>query len=1098
MTFLLALVFASVVVAPAPVPSPKAAPPKPAPPPVFAGTVLGPDAKPVADAVVVAMAAGEFNDPPIVTRTAADGTFRVTARRRGAHTIRVEARGLAAQTIERAATPLRVTLARGGTIEGTVRDASTGAPVAGARVEAREDGARAPSSWDPALGIVTTQTDAGGAFRLDGLARGRHTVTASSRAAGRASQSGVALGQRVALLTVAGASIAGRVLAPDGKPVAGATVRAEADIGREAASDPSGRFEIDGLVSGSYRLIARHKDWAVTVVSGIRVERMGETAADVILAPPSRVTGRLVDANESAVAGTIALQEIDGLPVPRALGILMRAEAGADGRFVLDHVPPGSHALAVNGRGMTARRVPIDVGGRQAAVDLGDVVLEAGPQIKGRVRDKAGAPVADATLRAMPEGPRVPGASMPLEGRTDADGRFVLGGATSAAYRLIVQAPAFAPYLQSVDAPGEVDIVLEAAGSIAGSVVDGAGRPVEAFEVTAQPAGAREGAMRLGPRDRAVIDEGGRFTLDGVNAGTYVVTISAADLGRGVVSDVKVGSGALTDVGRVRLSPGGTIRGTVVDSSGAAVVAATVEARGPEGMFTVSDDFRETSTDAAGAFQLRGVAPGRLVVMAHHPDYADGRSAPVDVDAARPAETTIVMSRGGRVEGVVRRRGAGPAAEVVINVRSLEEPASFAMSPGVLPGPDGAFVVDRVPPGRVGVSLMASQRTAGGTPGTFKEAVVREGETTRVDFLLRDILVSGKVTRGGAPLANVRLIARSMGSGTMYGMAGAIPAPASGPQRMMAVTREDGSYEMIVGDPGQVTIRAQAVAGRQAYPIRMVEIADADTQTVDLDFPAGGISGIVVDEQTDAPIARASVFSQPAKPGGPGGGMATSAADGRFAIDADAGEFVVRARAEGYAADSVTVTVSDSPASDVRIRLSRGAPLRGKVLDARGRPAAGVAVLARPDDEVGGTVSADSSADGMFEFSALKPGTYTLAAGSGLAGFGMLSGVAPGTEGVLLRLSPGGRIRVTAKTPAGVPVERAYVSVRSVNGQRLEMFNGGESTAADGTATLDVPAGMIELEAQTLKGSGRGQAQVAVGGLGAVHITITETPATAP
>jgi protocatechuate 3,4-dioxygenase beta subunit len=1087
-------------------PTPRApAPPRPAPPPpIFAGVVVGPAAKPVADAVVVLMAPSEFQDPPIIVRTAADGVFRVQAKRRGAHAIRVEARGLAAQTIEKASpgSAIRVTLAPGGTIEGTVRDASTGTPVAGARVEAREE-TRLPMPWDASLGIVTTQTDARGAFKLEGLARGRHTVTASSRGAGRASQSGVALGQRVALLTVAGASIHGRVLAPDGKPVAGATLRAEGDTGFAAGqagvSDAAGRYDLGGLVAGSYRVTAHHKDWAAAAVSGIRVERLGDAEADVTLSPPFRITGRLVDGSEGPVSGTIAVQEIDGQPVWRSLSTLLRAEAGADGRFAIERVPPGSHALAVNGRGMTARRVPIDVGGREPVVDLGDVVLEAGPQIKGRVRDKAGAPVVDATVRAMPEGRRMPGVNMPLEGRTDGEGRFVLGGATSGTYRVIAQAPGYAAALSpALDAPGEVDLVLEAAGGIAGAVVDPEGRPVDTFEVIAQPPGAREGAMmRMGPRARAVIDEGGRFTLDDVSAGTYVVTIAAGDLGRGVVSDVKVASGAVTDVGRVRLSAGGIVRGTVVDGSGAAVVGATVDARRSDRMFT-ADDFRQVSTDAAGAFQLRGIAPGRVVVMAHHPDFAEGRSAPIDVDPARPSQATVVMTRGGRVEGVVRRRGAGPA-DLVISVHSQEEPASFSMSPGVTPGPDGSYALDRVPPGEVGVSLMAGQRTPGGTPAIFKQAVVREGETTRVDFVLRDILLTGKVTRGGTPLANVRLTARSQTSGAVYGMmGGAIPAPTSGPQRMTAVTREDGSYEMIVGDSGRLMIRADAVGGRQSYPTRTVEIADADAQTVDIDFPTGGLSGIVVDEQTDAPVAGAFVVGQPAKAGGPNGGAATTSADGRFSIDTDAGEFLLRVRAEGYASDSVTVSVTEGRANDVRIRLSRGAPLRGKVVDARGRPAPGLGVMARPDDDAGGAAGADSAADGRFEFAALKPGMYTLTAGSGLVGFALQAGVSPGAEEVVLRLTPGGRLRVTVKTPDGAPVDHAFVSVRSVNGTRFALFSAAERTAADGTATLDVPAGAVEVEAETGRGSGRGQAQVAAGGLGAVEVTVTEAPATAP
>jgi protocatechuate 3,4-dioxygenase beta subunit len=232
----------------------------------------------------------------------------------------------------------------------------------------------------------------------------------------------------------------------------------------------------------------------------------------------------------------------------------------------------------VTGHGVTPRRLTIDVSARQPALDLGDVVLEAGLQIRGRVRDKAGAPVVDAALRAYAEGgPRVSGGATPLEGRTDTDGAFVLGGATASGYRLMVQATGYAPFSQPVDAPSEgVEIVLDAAGGIAGLVVDDAGRPVETFEVSAQPAGGREAAMRLMPRGRAVTSEGGRFTLEDVAPGTYVVEAVARDLGRGVLSNVKVAAGAIADVGRIRLSAGGTIRGSVVDPTGTPVAAATV------------------------------------------------------------------------------------------------------------------------------------------------------------------------------------------------------------------------------------------------------------------------------------------------------------------------------------------------------------------------------------------------------------------------------------------------------------------------------------------------------------------------------------------
>ena len=354
--------------------------------------MIGPDAKPVPDAVVV-VTSDDFSNPPLMARTGTDGRFTVQPRRRGPHTVRVEARGLAAQTIEKAVpgVPLRVTLAKGGSIDGIVRDGATGQPEANARVEAREEATGATPLWAPGVGVVVARTDAKGLFKLEGLARGRHSITASSRTAGRATRSGV------------------------------------------------------------------------------------------------------------------------------------------------------------------PRRLPIDVGARQKVLDVGDVVLETGAQIRGRVRDKAAAPIADATVRGFVDGLQGRGLP-PLEARTEADGTFVMGGATASAYRLMVQGTGFAPLHQPVDAPSEgVELVLDAAGSIAGLVVDGAGRPVDAFNVMAQPSDGRD-RFGANPRWRSFVSEDGRFTLDGVAPGTYAVEVSARDLGQQVVSDVAVAAGG---VPRSRPDPAG-------------------------------------------------------------------------------------------------------------------------------------------------------------------------------------------------------------------------------------------------------------------------------------------------------------------------------------------------------------------------------------------------------------------------------------------------------------------------------------------------------------------------------------------------------------
>ena len=75
----------------------------------------------------------------MTARTDSAGRFRIAVKSASTHLVRVEALGLAARTLPRVrpGESLRIALDKGGSIEGIVRDGTTGAPAAGITVEAR-------------------------------------------------------------------------------------------------------------------------------------------------------------------------------------------------------------------------------------------------------------------------------------------------------------------------------------------------------------------------------------------------------------------------------------------------------------------------------------------------------------------------------------------------------------------------------------------------------------------------------------------------------------------------------------------------------------------------------------------------------------------------------------------------------------------------------------------------------------------------------------------------------------------------------------------------------------------------------------------------
>jgi hypothetical protein len=205
------------------------------------------------------------------------------------------------------------------------------------------------------------------------------------------------------------------------------------------------------------------------------------------------------------------------------------------------------------------------------------------------------------------------------------------------------------------------------------------------------------------------------------------------------------------------------------------------------------------------------------------------------------------------------------------------------------------------------------------------------------------------VTRSGAPGSGLRIDA-SGSKGTMFfgGMPqGAPPAPTTGPQRMTATTREDGSFEMLVDEPGQYGLNAMTTDGRVRLPTRTVEVPDTDAYTVELSFDGAPLGGIVVDQETEAPVPYANVSARPKEQQkGFTGGLAGP--DGRFQLEVEPGEYSVGASARdgGYGSTEQKVTVGEGGLADVKLALPKGLAISGKVTDATGRPAAGASVRA--------------------------------------------------------------------------------------------------------------------------------------------------------
>ena len=318
-----------------------------------------------------------------------------------------------------------------------------------------------------------------------------------------------------------------------------------------------------------------------------------------------------------------------------------------------------------------------------------------------------------------------------------------------------------------------------------------------------------------------------------------------------------------------------------------------------------------------------------------------------------------------------------------------------------------------------------------------------------------------------------------------------VAAPPVGPQRMTAVTADDGGYELIVDEPGTIRVMVDTADGRVRYPARTADVPDADAYTLELAYSLATVTGVVVDKDTEKPLAQARVFAGRTKPdpsAATGSSSAQAGEDGRFQIELEPGDYLFEASAPDYGMSDAEIKVGSDGASDLKFSLSRGLVISGKVVDVRGGGVGGLEVTATDTEHAphGDRGYAQTLPDGTFRMGGLRDAAYRLVARSELGAFATRSRVTPSDKDVVLTLHRGGRVTVRVLGPDGQPVAGA-----SASAEEAGTF---VSTDGQGLAELMLPAGSTEIRVAKDKLEGKAVVNVAEGGTAAAEIKLA--PAT--
>ncbi len=893
-----------------------------------------------------------------------------------------------------AETPADLTLGRGAEISGAVTDSLTRRPIAGARVFLSEhfgSGVEAPGP------VAVVRTDSRGRFSAAGLLPGEFEVRAEKSGylpaeLPKVAASGAAPAAAPLVLTPA-ASIAGRVVDAQGKPVRGATVRLEpprggrgrfggglaamrrgSQFGAATRSGPDGSFRLDGLaaVSNGAPLIATHAGFAQAERPGVTL-KAGQALAGVVLTltPGLAVKGRVVDEASQPVAGAeirVAVSEGrgGGRRLARAFGgaapSAPNAVSSADGTFTVSGLVAGPYDVTATHDGFSPRTASALPAPAKQASGWPPLVLARGAAVSGTVHDDQGAPIVGAAVSVLGEG------LDPRQTTSDGSGAFRLEDlAKGRPLMLAANAPGFAFSSRSVTPPAEgVTIVLGKSGTVRGRVVDAStGAPVTAFTVGASPAargrGPGGGAFRGGGPSEAQYADDGAFEIS-VAPGTWDIRASADGYRPADVSNVELEAGATKEGLELSLKRGGGLAGHVVDPRGNPVAGASVACcdagTRPGGLAGGSGP--SATSDGDGHFQLDGLPDGHVTLTVTDGDFVP---ATRDVDPASTADVVITLSTGGEISGtVVSGDGSSPVpgASVRLDPEGDSGTAVGASQTAQSDG-SGAFHFDHLPTGRY--RLTAQTQSASSTP---QDLVLTDGQP--MDGV-RVTVATG---------AEVDGIVSGLPSGQLGGVN--VSASAAGFQASV-VTSDDGHFTLTNVPPGVVRISGATAMPSVRTVAKTVEVSADDTQvSVELAFEGGSrLSGAVT--RAGQPVTQFTVNATPDPPDGSGRRYtAMSDGSGRYAIeDMTDGNYqvLVNGTASPY---RTTIAVSGDTNGDIALPASA---LSGVVTDAAsGQALEGASVSAQTGVEstAQGIQRTTTDSSGAYTMSGLDPGDYQVSA----------------------------------------------------------------------------------------------------------------------
>jgi uncharacterized GH25 family protein len=395
--------------------------------------------------------------------------------------------------------------------------------------------------------------------------------------------------------------------------------------------------------------------------------------------------------------------------------------------------------------------------------------------------------------------------------------------------------------------PGEeiqgLELVMRLGGAVSGRVVDDAGNPVPNATVGAK----EEMVSATNPAtlsNKVYADGEGRFTLHRLEAGELTLLCAAKGYLTVEVTGLEVKEGRTTVDVEVRLTRGATIAGTVRNVLGEPIHGARVTViDSSEGLKKLT-----TSTDTSGMYRFDELGYLPVDVEAEATGYAKVRRSE---QAVNQEGIDFVLESFGGLRGTVFAESGEPlhAFAVTPKLIDLDGRAKSRVASKTFTNTSGAWDFDSLQPGVYEVMIGAP----GYAPEVLENIVVYSeritdcpavslGEGGRVSGFIYD-------ARSGEPIAGATI---SVVGGNRHFLPRVETQPeAPGARRDQTTSREDGTFDFIGLNSGQVTIKVE----HRLYMSEVVRDVQSGQRDLQIPLYSGGTIEGVVTNRDGSPAA---------------------------------------------------------------------------------------------------------------------------------------------------------------------------------------------------------------------------------------------------